>query len=88
MNKTMVTKKLSSYAIFFRLGRPLEVTESLVSLLTEIFSYIEGKNINNGSSIGLIFSLILSCQEAEDWLGLADYIEYDLPKALEGVLPD
>ena len=82
MQKALITKKLQLYACHLRLGRSLEVMESLVDLLVEILSQIDDKNGSFANSIGIIFSSILACQQREDWLGLADYLEYDLIKIL------
>ena len=74
----MITKKLQFYASQLRLGRSLEVMESLVAFLIELLSQFDLEQESATKSVGTIFSSILACQEREDWLGLADYIEYDL----------
>ena len=82
MNTERVIKKLKNISDLFRLGRPLEVTTDLITLLEEIVIETSGKKSNGFHSIEDIFSLILCCQESEDWLGLADYLEYELSNLL------
>ena len=73
-----IVEKLKNFADFFRLGRPLEVTDDLINLLEEVMAQNANKTSNNLQVIEEIISLILCCQKAEDWLGLADYLEYEL----------
>ena len=85
MKKNYIIQRLQTYSNFYRLGRPLEVGEEMVNFLTEILPFLFFLNNNNSASIEELFSGILACQEAEDWLGLADYLEYDLPSFLENL---
>ncbi len=78
MNIDVIVKKLKNFAALLRLGRPLEVTNDLINLLEEIMTEAGVRTSNNLHFIEEIFSSILCCQEAEDWLGLADYLEYEL----------
>ena len=88
MQKAIIITKLRSYSCYFRLGRSLEVMESLVDFLIKILPTIEGNNRSDSDAIKMIFSSILACQEREDWLGLADYLEYDLPQILIKISED
>jgi len=78
MNTQIMVEKLKSFADLFRLGRPLEVTDDLIILLEEIITETAAQTSNTVHTIEEMFSLILHCQESEDWLGLADYLEYEL----------
>ena len=78
MNTVSTIKQLKFFSDSFRLGRSLEVTDDLINLLSEIVPQIIGRESNNQVSIEDIFSNILYCQKSEDWLGLADYLEYEL----------
>ena len=82
MDKFSVIKQLKFFSDSFRLGKSLEVTDDLINLLTEIVPQTIGLKSNNEVSIEDIFSKILHCQKSEDWLGLADYLEYELPDFL------
>lgn len=74
---------LLNHTVYLRLGRPLEVIDDIISLLTIILPEIIQKKVHHSKSIELILSSIMTCQENEDWLGLADYIEYDLIDLLQ-----
>ena len=78
MNTFSTIKQLKFFSDSFRLGRSLEITDDLINLLSEIVPQIIGRESNNQVSIEDIFSNILYCQKSEDWLGLADYLEYEL----------
>ena len=78
MNTFSAIKQLKFFSDSFRLGKSLEVTDDLINLLSEIVPQTIGRESNNQVSIEDIFSKILHCQKSEDWLGLADYLEYEL----------
>ena len=85
MNADGTIEQLANYAAFFRCGRSLEVNQELANYLSEILAQIV---INDGDrllALQEIVSAILRCQEAEDWLGLADYLEYELPDFLQSL---
>ena len=83
MNTFLVIKQLKFFSDSFRLGKSLEVIDDLINLLSEIVPQTIGLKSNNAVSIEDIFSKILNCQKSEDWLGLADYLEYELSDFLE-----
>ena len=74
--------QLATCATFFRLGQPLEVTDDLINLLSEVVPLLIGKKSEDEISIEDLVSQILLCQESEDWLGLADYLEFELYELL------
>ena len=76
-------ENLKRYAAIFRLGRPLEVTEDFIATLGLILPKVKEKEGAKLSEIQVMLNGILACQEREDWLGLADYIEYELIDLLE-----
>lgn len=88
MTTDLILQRLKDLAVFFRLGRPLEATDDLINLLTNMMPQVTGKISATPLSIESIFSSILRCQEAEDWLGLADYLEYELSDFLKGLSSD
>ncbi len=85
MNRKLTIERLSAYAVFLRSGRSLEITEELINLLFDILSYITVNNREMLSKLQEIFSAILQCQETEDWLGMADYLEYELKDYLKSL---
>ena len=88
MRNDVKLQELKTLAIYLRLGRPLEVMEDIVELLEDVTLRIKSNKSEDNSPIAVIVASILECQEAEDWLGLADYIEYELPCYLESILLD
>ena len=85
MKVQAVIKNLQVQSSFFRLGLSLDVTDDFVQTVGEILPYVVAKEEGSSSSITLILSKILVCQEAEDWLGLADYIDYELINLLKQI---
>mgnify|MGYP006138944539 CR=1 FL=1 len=85
MTKSKLTNTLREYSVYYRLGRPVKVSENLVSLLEDIFAFTSNYPVNEQTAVKDLFLCILKCQEREDWLGLADYIEYDLCELLNRV---
>ena len=78
MNTFSAIKQLKFFSDSFRLGKSLEVTDDLINFLAEIVPQTIGRESNNQVTVEDIFSKILHCQKSEDWLGLADYLEYEL----------
>lgn len=70
-------------ALEFRLGKitqaALEMAE-MVEMLIAVFPTTDQNQVQN---LGQILSQILQCQERKDWLGLADYLEYELQDILQ-----
>ena len=85
MITTAVIQTLQTHALVFRLGRSLEVMEDFVATIGEILPYLVGKQDDGSPTIEVILSGILACQELEDWLGLADFIEYELISLLKSM---
>ena len=83
MNTELVIEKLQSFAFFFRSGQPLEVTSALITLLSDILPGIMENRPDKLPCVQEILSDILRCQDNEDWLGLADYLEYELADVLK-----
>ena len=50
--------------------------------------YVLGKEGDNLPSVTKILNGLITCQESEDWLGLADCIEYELIEFLENIQTD
>ena len=88
MKTITMIENMRRYASFFRLGRPLEVTDDFITSLGEIMPYVIGKGGDTLPSVTKILSGLMTCQESEDWLGLADCIEYELIDFLENIQTD
>lgn len=59
----------------FRLGESVAATQTLPTLLQAILT-------ERGMLPAELVTAMLQCQERQDWLGLADYLEYELVQTL------
>ncbi|MBX9407562.1 hypothetical protein K5E40_17965 [Pseudomonas baetica] len=65
-------------AAMFRLGRDVEAGLAMIDLagtLQPCFDMASGQSQQQWLQI---LGLMLECQEAQNWLALADYLEYEL----------
>jgi len=69
-----LTTRIRTLAHQFRLGQSLAASQSLPGLLQEALT-------ERGSLPPELIALLRS-QERQDWLGLADYLEYELVHTL------
>ena len=67
--------RVISLAHQFRLGESVAATQILPTLLQDILT-------TRGGLPSELVAAILQCQEWQDWLGLADYLEYELVQTL------
>lgn len=67
-------------ANLFRLSKHIEAG----LLLAEYFDRLLTFNSANDKDLENAISSILSCQERKDWLGLADYLEFELVHIIGG----
>lgn len=71
---TELSSKAVEIAHLLRLSRHVEAGLLLADYFDQI---IDLKDVDNTDLENLITS-ILNCQERKDWLGLADYLEFEL----------
>ena len=73
-----IATSLINTAQLYRLGHEAEASVALRQCIDEIEKrYPE---IIRQASFGQILSPMLQAQERQDWLALADYLEYELPQ--------
>lgn len=73
--------ELQRLAHQFRLGLSLEATQELPNRLQQLMdAYANRPEL--AQPLSRIMSALLGCQEREDWLGLADWLEYELASLL------
>ena len=70
-----LTTRIRTLAYKFRLGQSLAASQSLPGLLQEALT-------ERGSLPPELIAALLRSQERQDWLGLADYLEYELVHTL------
>lgn len=71
----------------FRLGRDVEAALNMVDLFDEAQRLFAQMSQEVQQAWALMLRQMLACQERQDWLGLADFMEYELIELLEN-LPD
>lgn len=65
-------------ALQFRLGHNVEAGLILVTYLEQLVAEYPKFPIEQQRQFQSILSSMLACQERQDWIGLADYLEYEL----------
>ncbi|CEL28180.1 MULTISPECIES: hypothetical protein [Pseudomonas] len=69
----------------FRLGRDVEAALTMVDVFDEAQRFFSLAHEEAQQSWAQVLTHILDCQERQDWLGLADFIEYELIELLDSV---
>ncbi|MGF6555013.1 hypothetical protein ABIA48_001393 [Pseudomonas sp. S30_BP2TU TE3576] len=69
----------------FRLGRDVEAALNMVDLFDETQRQIAQAPQDVQQAWALMLRQMLACQERQDWLGLADFMEYELIELLENM---
>jgi hypothetical protein len=69
----------------FRLGRDVEAALTMVDVFDGAQQLLLSTSADVQQSWALVLTQMLACQERQDWLGLADFMEYELVELLENV---
>lgn len=72
-------------AHLFRLGRDVEAALVMVEVFGAVMPLFEGASVPLQQQWQAVLGQILVCQEGQDWLGLADYLEYELVELMRQV---
>ncbi|MDR9862199.1 MULTISPECIES: hypothetical protein [Pseudomonas] len=72
-------------ARLFRLGRDVEAALIMVDVFEGAQHLLQGAPADVQTLWAQILTQMLDCQERQDWLGLADYMEYELLELLQSV---
>jgi len=67
----------------FRLGRDVEAALDMVEVFDAAQGVLEGASQESRQQWTQLLTCMLACQESQDWLGLADWMEYELVVLLE-----
>jgi hypothetical protein len=70
-----VVEEARECAKLFRLGRDIEGALKMVELIDR--SLPQGVSAERQAEWGRVLSAILACQERQDWLGVADWLEVE-----------
>lgn len=69
----------------FRLGRDVEAALTMVDVFEKAQQCLASAPVEVQQVWAQLLMQMLDCQERQDWLGLADYMEYELIELLESV---
>jgi ribulose-5-phosphate 4-epimerase/fuculose-1-phosphate aldolase len=69
----------------FRLGRDVEAALTMVDVFEKAQQCLASAPAGGQQVWAQLLLQMLDCQERQDWLGLADYMEYELIELLESV---
>ncbi|MBV4484197.1 hypothetical protein HU727_001180 [Pseudomonas sp. SWRI153] len=70
-------------AALFRLGRDVEAALAMVDVFEQAQQHLSAAAADVQQAWAQILMHMLDCQERQDWLGLADFMEYELAELLE-----
>ncbi|MCP1475121.1 hypothetical protein ABIA54_000787 [Pseudomonas sp. EB276 TE3739] len=70
-------------AALFRLGRDVEAALTMVDVFEQAQQSLASASLEIQQAWAQVLTQMLDCQERQDWLGLADYMEYELVELLE-----
>ena len=70
-------------ARLFRLGRDIEAGLAMSVLWTDVVPLLNEQPADSAQRWQLMLTQMLARQEAQDWLGLADYLAYEFVELLE-----
>ena len=75
--------------VLLRLGRSVEAGLRLADYLERVLTGLqEQPNQEITRQLPVLLAAILACQERQDWLGLADYLDYELQQLFLTVAQD
>jgi hypothetical protein len=69
-------------ATLFRLGRDVEAGLAMTELVGAIHPTFDSQAQDVQQQWTFVLGQMLACQEAQNWLALADYLEYELVELL------
>jgi hypothetical protein len=76
-------RKALTLALEFRLGKNTQAALDMAEMVNTLIAIFPTTNPASVQQLGQILGQILQCQERRDWLGLADYLEYELQELLQ-----
>lgn len=74
-------------AALFRLGRDVEAGLAMIELIAAVQSSLDTAPPIAQQQWVALLGPMLECQEAQNWLALADFLEYELIQVLNDTLP-
>lgn len=83
MTEASLVAEARQCSVLFRLGRDVEAALLMVQMCSDVQSVMGCENVEAQSRWTVLLTDMLACQEAQDWLALADYLDHELPQLLE-----
>ncbi|MEX6667127.1 hypothetical protein [Pseudomonas sp. W2-17] len=81
-----VVEEARDCAKLFRLGRDIEGALKMVELIDRALPLMDAVSAERQAEWGRVLSAILACQERQDWLGVADWLEVEFVDLIGAVL--
>lgn len=78
-----LARRASDCALLFRLGRDVEAGIAMVELIDAALPLFDSRPADQRQRWSLILDQMLDCQERQDWLALADYLDCELVELLQ-----
>jgi hypothetical protein len=69
----------------FRLGKNMQASESLAELVTSVGQQSAHASTPKNQELSQILKNLLDCHKNDDWLGVADYLEFELVEWMHGL---
>jgi hypothetical protein len=76
VNHPVITDALHC-AHLFRLGRDIEAALKMVDLIDMTMPLFASRSKEDQAHLAHVMSEILQCQERQDWIGVADWLEVE-----------
>ena len=74
--------ELQQCAQLFRLGRDVEAVLLMVELFEQLMPVFAQASPVQQQTWAQLLTQMLGCQQVQNWLGLADYLQYEVPELL------
>lgn len=71
----------------FRLGRDVEVAMTMIDLVARLQAFIDGAPPQVRQDWEAMLGLMFECQQGQNWLALADYLQYECVELLGSLSP-
>ncbi|MDX3775245.1 hypothetical protein QE250_14085 [Chromatiaceae bacterium AAb-1] len=76
-------QQAAEIATDLRIGYNVKAQRVLPTLIEQLIQCFPRQDLNLIQRLRLIVQGVRECQEQHDWLGLADYLEYELQELLQ-----
>jgi len=73
-----IIEDATACAHLFRLGRDIEAALNMVDLVDRAMPLVPTRPVEEQAMWTQVLTAMLECQERQDWLGVADWLEYEM----------